>query len=534
MNKAQKAYLFISNESFGIEDISKLGDHALTDQSIFSKKIMIDHVSSRSLPYRLTDASDPNCLPYPFVFSPSRKNCFARLLPSPKSILALIYRMKVQNHVVFYIGNINQFNWDPFKYVKEEMFFWFYEEIEKNVIAQTMLSYFMNDDIPNIDILLMVFYFLNKLAKENGKDQILIIDQYNKLELYSNKNESSEKMIKILNSIARKKIYVTTNTDKQITGFTSHDTDKADLLILDETDDKITENEMKKIIKKLFDWEENEGFAESLFEESKGSLSLIFLFYNHWANKRILTTNKKLELYAEYKDFSKKYSQENLSKHKIWISQNGINIIPQEFEKLKELMMFLDLDIPYSELCEYDLIDARYIFFTKEGYLKSINPLITKTLREFYWTPNMIEKFLNHYHALLSGYIFGGLYERYIIEKIKDMNRRGIMIDITINGNNFSLNFEMISTIRYGGMDDKGIKHGNHMIKFSNENNKENKSVLYLTPHENFPLFDFLIKMKDVAVMWNLKKNVKFETNMERFQDYVAQTKKNLSKLRIF
>ena len=133
MNKAQKAYLFISNESFGIEDISKLGDHALTDQSIFSKKIMIDHVSSRSLPYRLTDASDPNCLPYPFVFSPSRKNCFARLLPSPKMnstviegfsqvgksnfacILALIYRMKVQNHVVFYIGNINQFNWDPFK-----------------------------------------------------------------------------------------------------------------------------------------------------------------------------------------------------------------------------------------------------------------------------------------------------------------------------------------------------------------------------------------------------------------------------------
>ena len=170
MKKAQNAYLLIGNETFGKKDIVGLGDNALTNQSIFSKKIMIQQVSANKLPGRLKNALDPSYLPYPFVFSPSRKACLQHLLPTPKETLtiiegfsqagksnlachlALIYRMKTQNSVVFYIGNMNAFQYRPFKDVKEEMFYWFYEEIERNLMAQTIMSYLVKIRKLNIDV----------------------------------------------------------------------------------------------------------------------------------------------------------------------------------------------------------------------------------------------------------------------------------------------------------------------------------------------------------------------------------------------
>ena len=84
----------------------------------------------------------------------------------------------------------------------------------------------------------------------------------------------------ILLTIASNTILVTTNTDKQILRFKKPELGSTDLLILDETEKQIQKEEMKKVIKKIFNNEE-ENFAESLFGQTQGNLNLIFLFFNH-------------------------------------------------------------------------------------------------------------------------------------------------------------------------------------------------------------------------------------------------------------
>src|SRR5450631_134697 len=113
-----------------IADLQKKKD-ILLEKSIFSKKIEMIKVSPNKLTTRLQNPSDPTLLPFPFVFSPTRIDCFKKLLPLPiESItviegfsqagksnfachLSLIYRMKPQNAAVIYIGEISSFNSKP-------------------------------------------------------------------------------------------------------------------------------------------------------------------------------------------------------------------------------------------------------------------------------------------------------------------------------------------------------------------------------------------------------------------------------------
>ena len=60
----------------------------------------------------------------------------------------------------------------------------------------------------------------------------------------------------ILLTIASNTILVTTNTDKQILRFKKPELGSTDLLILDETEKQIQKEEMKKVIKKIFNNEE--------------------------------------------------------------------------------------------------------------------------------------------------------------------------------------------------------------------------------------------------------------------------------------
>ena len=103
--------------------------------------------------------------------------------------------------------------------------------------------------------------------------------------------------------------------------------------------------------------------------------------------------------YAEYKKFAENYSRFHITKHEEWFSQ----IKSERAQKVKEIMMFLDLDIPFNDLFAMDLLDARYVFVSENNFIKSINPLISSMLRKHYWTSNMIEHFLNSYGKGLSG-----------------------------------------------------------------------------------------------------------------------------------
>ena len=561
MNKAKKAFSMINNRSFDLQDISNMGDHALMVNGIFSDKISIEYVTSSGLPLRLKHASDSSYLPYPFVFTPSRKECLKNLLPQPKEFqtiiegfsqtgksnlachLCLMYRMKPQNHAVMYIGNMSTFNANPLNFLKDESFYWFYEEIEKNLMAQIVMGYLV--DIDQIEVIFKAIRFLSDLAKANGKISILIIDQYNK---FLASEELVRSIMRYLLGISTKLIFVTTNTDNQITTYRSSDIILHKPLVLDERKKPLEKSEMTNVIKKLFN--ENDSFAETLFAETQGDLNLMFLFFNHCAEKMVLTKNG-FNFYDEYKDFATNYSKENLKKHGDWISEKKIDEFPSKNGKLQEMMMFLDLDIAYGQVLDENLLDARYVFASNDGLIKSINHLISKILREKYWTFSLIEKFLNTYGHRLSGSSFGGVFEYYILAKMEAMNNKRTPIRIKIDGNAFFLGYAYKSYVRYGqnhadekvqipksskvNVKDEIPKF--EILTFSNENIPKDQSVLYSTDQQNFPLCEFIchIPENDVAIFLNVRKKLglgkkDIEKAQNYFQIYSEETKKKLGK----
>jgi hypothetical protein len=272
-----------------------------------------------------------------------------------------------------------------------------------------------------------------------------------------------------------------------------------------------------------------------VFQETKGSLSLIFLFNKHCANKGVLK-QKDFDLYAEYKEFADQYTTDNLAKHIQWVSQNEtIKTLPGAIEELKELMMFLDLDIQYNGPFSTTLLDARYGFMTKDRFIKSINPLISKMLRGRYWTPNMIEKFVNTHGSSLTGSTFGGIFQYYMIAKIQELNTRRIPLQIKLKEITFAFKFDRTSEVKYGWSFSKKSKIDGPPHEIITFMIKNNKSTLYKTPQQTFPLFDILVvnKENEVALMINLKKNRisndVSKTESSYLENYVKQIKEQLS-----
>ena len=158
MEKVRKVYLVLKSQTFGVEDIIKMGSRALVDHGIFSDKILREWVTSSGVSNRLWDPSNKSYLPNPFVFSPPREACFAKLLPFPEDDftviegysqagksnfachLALIYRMKPQNQVVLYVADPLTFNDQTYDFLKKELFYWFFEEIEGSLMAQLIMK----------------------------------------------------------------------------------------------------------------------------------------------------------------------------------------------------------------------------------------------------------------------------------------------------------------------------------------------------------------------------------------------------------
>ena len=165
----------------------------------------------------------------------------------------------------------------------------------------------------------------------------------------------------------------------------------------------------------------------------------------------MILTNEEFNLYDEYKEFAREYSNEILTQHNIWIKQNYIKEFTHDDENMiNNMMEFLDLNIQYSQVLEENLLDTRYIYRTKDWFIKSINPLISKIFRRMYWNLSLIENLLNTYGYELSGSAFGGVFEYYFLSKMEQMNNKGTPIQITINGNVFSLGYGDESYVKYG------------------------------------------------------------------------------------
>ena len=538
MEKVRKAYSVLRSQTFGMEDINKMGSRALIDHGIFSDKILREWVTSLGVSNRLWDPSNKSYLPNPFVFSPSRKACFAKLLPFPEDDytiiegysqagksnfachLALIYRMKPQNQVVLYITDPITFNDLTYNFLKNEFFYWFFEEIEGSLMAQHIMKSMVSEKNekyfePAID-------FFIEMAISKGKNITVILDQYDRLEV-----NTPNKFMKVLVSLAHKKIFVSTNTDQNIMKYKQNSISRGPTLVLSESENLIPKEEMLIIIKKLFH-NQNVELAESIFEKTKGNLSLVFLFYKHCAVKGF-TGQDVLQLTDEYENFVDDYIKVHQPKHYQWrkkeIENNQVS-----FEKFQDLMMFLDSDFAYDVRIPEEWLDHRYVFSTNKFFLKSINPLISTMFRQIYWSPSRLEKFLNQYGDLLSGSTFGGMYEFYMISKIKELAKKRIHLQIKIKNILINFDHESESTVIYVG-------DGKRFEKITYNRTKGNKKVFYETTQENFPLLDCVIHTDDgTAFMINFRKDADSltESYNKYYELYKTETKKQLSNEKTF
>ena len=529
MAKAEAAHQVVSNVKFDLEDINNLKESVLISKEtdhFFSKPIKMSLVSSQLLAERLVDLKDPSFIPHPFVFTPSRKEGFRQLLPFPQKKdtiiegfsqsgksnfgchLALIYRMKPQNHAVIYIGNVGDFNDTPLSYLMEEIFYWFYEEIRDSPKVQTMLGQiFLNkfDHGMIVDMWWKVFLELKTICNLKGKKIVFIFDQYNR------KSEESDfkSFFKLFSEMANAKILITTNTDPNAEILKLRDFSNKTVLELHEIDHVIDESEMLKVIQSFFP-NQTQDFAEQLFFHTKSNLTLFFLFYNHCCNNKLLEKGN-LNVSAIYGTFSKEYIKENRNRHQLWSRKNQ-NISDFNLEALQELMAHVDRDYPFPNFDEI-LLDKRYIYISKDDRLHSINPLISKMFLERYWKANDIEKFLNNRGKMLNHALFGELFEWYWKEKSIELKKE---LKLPLGDKEIEFNFEEKGHVTYGqnhlpkGIKLKGNKY--EVIYFHVPKTKGNGIVLMRPIQDNFPLFDDSVyeKSKKRLLMISVKLNSGF------------------------
>ena len=507
-------------------------------------------VSSQILARRLFDSKDPSSIPHPFVFTPSRKDAFSKLLPFPEEEdtiiegfsqsgksnfgchLALIYRMKPQNHAVIYIGNVKKFNKAPSKYIMEEIFYWFYEEIRDSPKVQTMLGqidlrYVNSDKI--IFVWSQIFDEIKRICKRKGKKIVFIFDQYNRISEGSNLKSFFE----IFDDISNANILITTNTDPNAEILKLPDSGSTTVLDLNEIDKKIDENEMSKLIKSFF---RNQDFAEQLFLHTNANLTLIYLFYNHCCLNKLLE-NENLNFSDTYGTFTENYISENRGRHNLWLNENQFKPNFNK-EELQELMAYVDRDYPFPTYNEI-IIDKRFIYI-KNKRLHSINPLISKMFLERYWNTSDIEKFLNargKSGKKLPHGLIGELFELYIKEKFIEKKS----FKIRLGDKEIEFEFDQKGHVAYGqknipkGTELKGS--GYDVIYF---NIPKGNSFFIETIQDTFPLLDFANLNKKRLWMISVKFNGDFihskhkkdgkDIDYEDYFDHYYTTYKDLAK----
>lgn len=581
MKQVSEAYKQVTRKGFTLQNISDLQNQILCNdpKSMFSKPIPRSYLSSLELPDRLQDQKDADQLPFPFVFTESRKTCLLKLLPLPakqttiiegfsqtgKSNLAahlcLMYRSSPQKYAVIYMGNIREFERNPIQFLRKELFYWFFEEINQNPTVKTLLENFM--DYRNRSSYTKEWQILQCIMKElvneclkKGKQIIFIYDTFNKV--LKGKNEEINKLFTIivpwLDEISSNQIYITTNTDQQESTLKikSDDISSKTMIVLDETR-PIPEDQLQELNSHIFEIKDYvlSSMISSLFQ---GDLGLILLFSRYCMGNGVKLENKE-ELFLHYGEFKDDYQWSCKKAHCEFLEQSNLckNEIPIEI--VQDLMMFLDLDIK-APISNTKYIDLRYVYRQK-GQLKSINIFVKEMLQNYYWKEELIEKFINHYQNELGGASFGWLFDTYMNLKLRKFSQNQQVLEIrTVSNQKFCLNVKRFSEVLYGmnnspllkpksegysGKDnspppDKGDK-GQKLITFKIPDSNEN--TLYKTTQENFAFADAIYHepplKKTTWFNWKSKsKSDELKHFVNKKQDYFlkysTQAKKQLGK----
>lgn len=456
---------------------------------MFSQPINHSFFTSIELPNRLKNPTNKSQLPFPAVFSPSRKSVIQELFPILKqdiilegfsqagksnfaSHLTLLYR--ITKNAVLYIGNVGLFANEPSKYLAAELCYWFYEEIEENPVFQAILQKFIND----VDffkqpieykwsILRDIIAKLRKTCDLKEKKVILIIDTFNKRNVEKT-NRIIDDIYNYLELIATDRIYITTNTDQQtsIQVKKYEDYSNTKVVTLDETNNPVPADQIEKLINILLKGATHET-ASIISAFFQANLPLILLFCNFCSQKNYIESEMVFRLCEEFK---LTYKKKCLMDHQMWRK----SLSAEDLEISSRFMLFLDLEEAPANF-NPTFLDLRFVF-EKNGQIKSINCIVQEMLRDLYWKADFFETFLNQHYASLEKKTFGSMFEQIIIRKFQNEKNIKIIIDqktsFFINPNH-----------------NEKIKSFNGKIVFGSFSKDEN--ILY-TPPENFPLVDLI------------------------------------------
>ena len=556
--KAANAYAkLVTLNEFTLAELKAMNDEALfKEDHFFGQKIPGSLISPNPLTNRLQDANDNSILPFPCVISPVRKLLLQKLLPLPQKSttliegfsqagksnfgihLVLMYRAQKKNKsVVMYIGNLSAFKRNPHEYVLQELFYWFHEEIEEDLMIQNMVLEYICNPTTKTRVLTKLIQKLVRLANSKGKLIVLLFDTFNR----KNNSGADQTIFEKLMSLADKKILITTNTDTKISDFNRGD---VEVLDLNELYYPIEFCQLSKIVLKLFPNSKN-GFQKELISAMGNNLNLIFLFYNYCATNNFLNLNNADEILHKCGDFSREYVSENKNKHVSWRKAARKKSKQTKFiSQLEELMLLINSNNSVKGYPN-ELIDHIYLYL-RDGCIFAINPLIQKMFQIIYWSPDSIGKFLNTHGSEISGYAFGNLFEYYMIQKMQEMSmeKRPLVLQLG-EGQILKLEFEIIKKVGYGqsydGITEKESASIYDLIAY--DRHTSNKNVCFETPQQNFPFFDLQITLFDNSNektshnMINFKihgrvieKDNRFREEFLRFaHNYGLQAKKQLS-----
>ena len=272
MEMAEDSYNFLNKYSdpFGLKEIIAMGGQSFVrDKKCFlSEKIPCSIVSSFPLVDRLNKAGEPAFLPYPFIFSPARKQLLNELFPEEirykhlinliKGVsqagksnfachLALMLRRKPFQCAVIYIGNMAHFNAFPIEHCTKELFYWFHEEIKESLVAQILIRYALEVDSVNskLELLGEIIGILIRICKKKKKIIYFIEDQFYNLQ------SDQAKLVELKLRACDYRILVSSNNDYNASQEARPDAGNAIIFKLDERKNPIEETELQNIIAQL-------------------------------------------------------------------------------------------------------------------------------------------------------------------------------------------------------------------------------------------------------------------------------------------
>ena len=165
---------------------------------------------------------------------------------------------------------------------------------------------------------------------------------------------------------------------------------------------------------------------------------------------------------------------------------------------MEEITYFLDTKMACEFPLDIKLIDTRFIIIREDRKPYSINPAARQVFHEIYNPCDKVEEFLNTNARQIKGTMFGNWFEFLMKKKIKEGISKNTAIYFSFREFKFSISSPEIITVSYKGESFSEIVFAGNL--------KYDKNIIAFPNQENFPILDFLYRIKKEIVFFSVKK----------------------------